>query len=680
MIDVLEQLDDLAIKVGPSSRESEIQRIIGLPVCGKPERADLDDASFRWVQGDHWARGFRLFDAQAAGILSFERTGKLFGLIPVGWGKTLLTLMVADHAYRQEGVKRSVLFIPASAWDQFSDIDLRWARSKTGLRVPVHLLGRRSPTQRWETARARWPGLYVMTSSLMERPDAADLLDRIGPELVIVDEAHKFKYPQTPSTARLLNYLKGNPRHGVPRKRLVALSGTMTTRGMRDYWHLITLCLNEDAPVPLSPRIAMAWAELLDSGAAMHPADAGPLADLVAWAQEHTTKPLIEDLVGFRRAFSIRLSTAPGAVSYGGAKIRTVLVIENRPVPDYKEADGYEELQALARAVEREGVAPNGDDIEHAIVGYGWLYQLAAGIFYDTFWPGAAELAKQKHWPLEKAAALLELAERHHAAQQAYHKILRKFLARKVRGLDTPFLVMSELQRTKDKHVPGEVFKAWKTMHDLDDADLPRRSKRPIRVSPFRIDEVIHWAKEIGGRDAIVWYQHDAVGEWFVERARAAGLDAAQYRAGHTMNRAIRDPSSGKGVAVASMPAHHQAKNLQHFKHVGFLQWSRPAGRTEQVLGRVHRNGQTLDELVVTTFNTIPFDYMNFSATLIDACYVQQAAASRQKILTCTHRPTPKVFAPEVLQELGFQPQSTAPEGKRLAEERFGAFEKQNRS
>lgn len=664
MNDVLEYLDELIDAAPEAPQETEVHRIVELPVRHQWTDDELEGASLRWVQADHWARGFRLFAPQAAGILEYETYGKLFGLIPVGWGKTLLTLMVAEAAFRRQEVKRSLLLVPANAWDQLCDIDLRWARSRIGMKAPVHLLGRRSIAQRTEIARRRWPGLYIMTASLMEKPDAEQILSLVRPQLVIVDEAHHFKHPRTPRSARLLRYIR---KH---KPKFVALSGTMTTRGLRDYWHLITLALREGSPVPLSIRIALAWADILDAGAPMHPTDADALADLVDWASAHTKKKLPEDLIGFRRAYEVRFNAAPGVVSFGGAQIHTVLVMENEPIANYTDCDGWDELFALAKAVRKDFIAPNGDKIDHAINAYAWLYQLASGFFYDTYWPDAADVAESKGWDARKAEALLELAKKHLGLQNFYHEKLREFLKRPIPGYDTPFLVASEIKRYGKRLVGKDLFEAWREMHDALDTDMPKRHKRPVRVCSFKVDAVADWAEQIGGQDVVVWFQHQAMGEWAGEIMRARGLRATVYTAG--MDREIRDPQSGKGVALASIGAHGQAKNLQHFKHVAFLQWPRPAGRAEQVLGRVHRNGQDLDELVVKTFNTLVFDHMNFAATLVDACYAQQTLGQRQKVITCTHVPVPKIWATEVLQELGLQPQTLNSKAKDFITERFG--------
>ena len=467
------------------------------------------------------------------------------------------------------------------------------------------------------------------------------------------------------------------------RPKLVALSGTITAKSLMDYHHLIRRCLGEGSPVPLSVQLATEWAAVIDSDAGASDAQTGPIRPLIGWAQTNFPRePLAEGRAGFRRAFRLRLTSAPGVVSTGDNEIGTSLLVSNRPPfsvnSSSQEAEkllpfaGGALLHKLLSQVENEWVTPNGDELEHAIHAFKWLYELSSGFYNELVWPTPEQLSLRRRITREEATEQLERAKFHLVAEQHYHKKLRGWISDfSTEGLDTPMLVGGGIAR-EDKRILGtregrEMAEAWRAAKACVFDDMPERDSRAIRVCSYKIDAMVRWAQELpAGKGAIVWVYHQEMGEWAHEALVAAGVDALHCPAGAQYDRLLARPVENgvsNKVVVASMSAHGTGKNLQCFQHTYFLQWPRSATMAEQTLGRNHRSGQEAEELEMVLNLSLRFDELVFAACAEDALYIHSTTGNRQKLIYCSYDPMPRMFSSDVLAERGV----AAGEWRRLA-------------
>lgn len=657
------------------AQERELRRICKLPVVAPLQlgERDFEQFCFDRIEATFFERGFRFYEPQANAIRAYEEHGGLFGAIGVGWGKTLITLAIADFAYREKGIKRSMLCVPAPVYDQLVDHDLAWCRQRIGLAVPFHKVGRAVASKRKRTVAARYEGCYIVPYSIISAPSEADIVRRIEPQLVILDEAHSVKNRRAARTRRIFSYLEEKGNEDI---ELCALSGTITSKGIEDYHHLIRRALGRLSPLPDQYNLAAEWGLILNSGAVPTESQAGELMPLIRWARNHWPREdFSPDVPGFRKAYRHRFTSAPGVVATSDTEIGTSLLIANVPVEGYQDAEGWEELDILMTRVE-EGITPIGDVIEHAIHAYKWLYELSAGFYNELFWPSAAQLAKSKSISEDYAEELLEAAKEHHLAQQEYHRALRSWLRTRGReGLDTPLLVGNEMAQHGHRRVGRPLYELWTEMRALEVDGMPERWSRAIRICPYKVDAAVAWARELPkGKGGIVWVHHEEMGLWITEALLEAGLDALHCPAGPQANRAIVDPVNADRVAVASLEAHGEGKNLQHFEHMFYVQWPRRAVRAEQSLGRVHRNGQQADEVEARLCNTLLFDSIVFAACLQDALYIHQTTGTRQKLIYGTHNPMPAIFSPEFLREHGMENRMLNAEQRVALQDRFGIY------
>lgn len=656
---------------------AEVRRIINMPVVRSMTPEELYAYNYSHVLADAFNQNWRLFNIQAEAVVAYELHGGMFGPIGVGWGKTLVSLMIANVGYAR-GLKKIVLFIPSHVLAQFVNVDIRWARTKVPMGYPIHILGGRNVQARRAIAASGQRGLYVFPYSLLSQPDSVDLLNAIAPELMILDEAHYVARRDAARTRRLLEiYDKFKPQ-------VCAMSGTITSKSVRDYGHLVKMCLPQFNPLPNAASMMEEWASVLDSensGQEWEKAGlgdvghrTGSLEPIIVWARtNYPAERFNNDVTGFRRAYRRRLSTTPGVVSSGDAEIGTTLTLSNRPIPEHKKWPNWEPLERLIDDVELRWKTPNGEVIEHQIHTFKWMYELTTGFYNELIWPTPDVFARRRQIPEPQAVEILIRAQEHHAAEQEYAKELRQFFGREARtGLDTPMLVGGNMAQHASRDVGQKLYDCWRYMHALDFEGRPKRDKRQIRVCSYKVDACVNWAQMMNGHGGICWYYNEEMGDWIVEQMMAAGVDVLHCPAGDAYNSIIIDHANVKKIVVASMSAHGTGKNLQHFQHQIFCQWPRPARLAEQTLGRTHRNGQLADELTVYTLNTTLFDQLNFAACLVDALYIHQTTGNRQKLVYAQYDPYPKIFPPAVLIEQGFENRRLDAEAQRLLTERFG--------
>lgn len=647
----------------------EITRICNLPSVFPLTSDEIEEFCRDRVLAKAYNEGFRLLPAQANGLMEYEEYGGVFGPIGVGQGKTLLTLMIANHAY-QKGLRRMMLLVPPEVLVQLVH-DIKFARTKVPINYPIHILGGKKMRERRALARSGKKGLYVFPYSLLSTQDTSDNLNDIRPEIIIGDEAHRISNPTAARTRRMTAYIDEHE------PECVFVSGTITSKSVMEYYHLIRASLGNNNPLPNTKSLAYEWAAVIDAGGESSWDDSshnnpGPLKPLVEWARTNYPElEITEDRKGFREAYKVRLISCPGVVSSGDSDIGTSLMFVNKPVEGKEQAEGWEKLKELIDQIEDQWLTPNEDEIEHAIHMWKWLNELSAGFYNQLVWPDVESFSKRRSMGAKQAQEILVKALKHHTAGQDYARVLREWLERHARpNLDTPFLLGQDMARNEGKNVGSELFDAWSYWKSLDFEGRPDRDSHAIRVCPYKVDAAIRWASSIDA-GGIIWYHHKAIGEWLYEKATEAGLDAIHCPAGH--NTQILDPKNVDRIVIASITAHGTGKNLQHFKDQCILQMPRSAKTAEQLLGRLHRTGQKADELEVVTMNTLPFDEFNFAACLNDALYIHQTTGVSQKLIYGGYSPIPKTFPPAVLRQRGAENvKELTAEQQRMMKDKFG--------
>lgn len=602
---------------------------------------------------------------------------------------TFISLLCAALAW-ERGFKRMILHVPPQVYTQLMTRDIPQARRDLVLfGLPFIGMGGETAARRRSIATSGKRGCYVMPYSLLSTKDTSAILDAIEPELIIADEAHNLKNLRHSSRAKRINaYMRTHD------PKFVALSGTITTKSIMDYRHLLEWCLGPGSCLPVTEGLALEWAKILDSETHSHGSEnpespsTGPILKLVQWARARVAEmptndakqelagALRSDRRGFRTAYRLRLESTPGVVSTPDAQIGTSLYFCNTEAAHDRSSESFQSLMRLIEGVETDWLTPQEEPIEYGLHKFKWLYELSSGFWHRLRWPSPEEYIEHRDGiSLGQATDLLNRAMEHHEAQKVYHSELRKWLEKvHIKGIDTPMLVANHISRffgSSDLQVSPLVAALYMEMRKLDFEGRPKRVSEPVWVDDFKLRHAVSWAQR--KKHGIVWYYHQTMGRELARALEEAGLDPLLCMAGRAADKTIAE-SKGR-VVVASIPAHNTGKNLQFHTNQLIAQFPRPARDLEQTLGRLHRMGQEADELIVDTCLTLDFDHMLVNACLLDSLYIHQTGGGMQKAVVAGWNPLPKVFPNSVLVERGLDPNG-GEAMERAMREHFGIGQK----
>lgn len=684
----MDRFQTIASNMQNTARESiaqEIERIIALPIIPQPTEEQIRAVSLYYCPDGE----IQLYPEQVNAMMQYHEYGGLLCPIPVGGGKTLVSVLIPNDAYNFFGKRKILLMVPPDLINQLRDVELPWYRRHISINIPFYWLAGQTAGKRMLLANSGRAGCYVVSYSILSGRQGSELLDAIKPELIVGDEIHSIA-SANPS-ARGRRFRIAIKMFGP---QLVGLSGTITKKSPRDYHHLAVHTLHENCFMPRPTGIADEWAKIIDcnassidefhNNAAPQP---GPIKPLIEWAKKYFPDQIFpNNLIGFRSAFNIRKDTCPGVIASNGDQLGVSLRITNidgsqqhrySSTLDNTKSNGWKELREIVKQLVTMWVAPNGDEIDHAMHLWRWRYELEGFGFYNNlYWPEAERVAARKKLPLAEAKNILERSQAHHMLHQEYMKDLRYWIKHRAKkGMDTPFLIAGDMFHHGSDHVGPTLYKSWKTMKDAEFEGMVERDKAVVRVCDFRVKKVVEWAqkwyKDRPNKAAIIWVKNKGVAEWLREVFLEADLPMVYCPAGKMGQQNIDDRAQGNKFAIASISAHHKGRNLQyHHDAEFFAQWPREAHIAEQSLGRVHRNGQEADECQIFQSIESDFDRVLFASCINDAAYIDQTS-QRQKLLYADYAEAPKILPYSVLMAWGTQATQLDAKGKRMLEDRF---------
>lgn len=578
--------------VGPSK---ELDRVLAIP------RRNLyvtdTSAAERWTETLRRPRnepcdcvakwGFCITKLNASQGWALEEASKYGGLlapIGVGHGKTGVDILLLMAM----GLQRGLLLIPANLRQQFLQRDYpQWsAHFKTpniagdGLFVP----GR--------------PVLHVVSYNELSQAKNTELLAQIAPDIVIADEAHNLKAKDRARTKRFLRLFSSRPN-----TKFAALSGTMTTRSIRDYAHLSTLALRENSPLPVHYPTLESWSTALD--AIDLPAPPGALMRLCN-PGEHV-----------RQGFKRRLLETPGVVATEEASIGCSLILSERKVKSVPKVivDGVKNIHESFQR-------PDGEELIDVMQKAAVARQMACGFYY--------------RWQFRKGETP-DQVEGWLDVRSVWHKELRDRLKHAGPGMDSPALLEAAARRWDDgythegqdypPHTKSGPLPVWASVYYQEWCAVRGTVDPytvPVWVDDYLIEDAAEWAaKNVG----IVWYQHSAVGERLAQLSKMP-----LYNAGEEANAGIILEKGDRSI-IASIKAHGTGKNLQAFSKQLVVSPPSDAAAWEQLLGRTHRQGQMADEVNCEVYRHMPDLADSIDSAVLRARYVMETTGSKQRLL-----------------------------------------------
>lgn len=477
-----------------------------------------------------------LFPVQAAALYEAVRCRGLYAPLPCGAGKTLITYLIPR--------------VFAQAWPQVD-----WAPV---LLTPAKLVkskGKRpSKTQvEFDALAADWgavpqwsPDRWVSYEAL-GRTDGKELLEKLAPKLLVLDEAHKCKAGSAAVTKRVKRYLKTHP-HTI----VVALTGTPIKRSLRDFAHIVNWCLRDGSPLPTNWSDLEVWSEALDEFRAgdldMFRSRPNPGA-LLDWARQKEIDCL-SPLEAGRAAVGRRIRETYGVVTLppGDETCAADLVIETSEVKQPQII--REALQTLYQ----QWALPDGELLAEGCEIYRHARELALGFYY--------------RWAEQPPADWLE-------ARRNWNAFVRAKLVRS-RKFDSP----DEIAKAY-ANVPERL--AWLAVRDSFDPKTV-----PVWLDTSHAQAAADWLK-LGGT---VWTDSTAYGECL------HSLSGAPYfrDQGRDVSGQLVTEYTGK-AAICSQSSIGEGFNLQRFSRALLVSCPPNNLQLEQILSRHHRRGQLASEV-----------------------------------------------------------------------------------
>jgi len=539
-VNLLERLRSDAAQAPPAPVGQTV-RILGLPrKSGRPTRRDLD----RLRAEVTLTRTYTLRDVQAESLFWCRQLGGFVGIVGVGHGKFLISAIAATVMQ----ASRPLLLVPARLRKQ---THTEIAKFRTHFRVHSALVVRS----------------YEEISS---RPE---MLDALAPDLVIADECHSLRHRTAGRTRRVIRYFRDHPD-----TRFVGMSGTYTSRSLKDYAHLVELALREHSPVPLEYLDLQAWAACVDVGGEPTHYDECLYAPI---AQGGDPRAALFELL--RDSPGVLMTTTQSCDAS----------IEFRRVP-------LELPGVVAQAVDRleaRWLSPAGVEITDAAQLAQVRRQLLQGFYYEWAWPGEPDLPWMQ-------------------TRNAWNRAVRAVIRQGRRGLDTPAQVAAWVDDGGGNAESQEARAAWQEHSHKDPPPV-----ETVWLDPFIAVAVLELLE-----------RHPAALVWSVSTAMHQGM--ADIVPSVPVGTPV--PEGADGQLAVSVRSHGTGSNLQAWS-VNVLTSMPPSGATmEQLLGRTHRLGQTSDEILVYWFDVHDSVRADVRKAQADAEYVQKTTGQAQKVLAAS--------------------------------------------
>lgn len=498
---------------------------------------------------------------QGYGIAECVENGGGWLAYPVGIGKTLIVEILA----RAFSAKRPMLIAPA------------------GLKKKTYH-DRGQLIKNWRLGNP--PPRFTSPEELA--PEAGSmLLERMRPDLIIVDESDELANPKSSAVRRLDRYIR-KYRSEVS---VVLMTGSPTRKSIMGYWHMLCWALDERAPVPLTQGEARMWARALDETGRMPSVRPGPLGATLAQA---------------RAWYRTRLEETPGIVIVDGDSCDQPLTIRLRTAREDSALDRYFEMFAL-QAYENPDV-PDGLLVGDALSRWRIEGQLGCGYFQRYVAPGPPQEWRDARRNLSGfVRTAIDDSDDHDHPLDTEAQVIRRFA----------------------EHPIVQAWLIWKDVYD------PRTEA--VWLSNATIHTAVAWLAE-SAAPGIIW----CGGVEFAEALSiATGLSYYGAKGQDQRGRGLHVADSKRSL-IASWHANKKGFNLQAWRRAAIFHPPQSAKWREQIYGRSHRSGQD-KPVVIDEFMTSGGTFDGFDAAIAEAKFARATVGLTQKILRATitrQRPT----------------------------------------
>lgn len=540
------------------TESEDFKRVRDLPRREAPrDLCDLMTQAFKTPRGTQ-----RLRPLQAGTLTDLFDWKGAIGQIPVGGGKTLVSLLAALIM----GARRTLLLVPANLKRKTEKFD-----------IPFY-------AEHW-----RMPScLVIETYERLQTAKNANLLFDLMPDLVVADEAH---FLRNKDTARWRRFSRFFNEHPTQRPPLLAMTGTLTTRSLRDYWHIVKLALPNQCPMPLHWNRLQEWADALDAHVPEERRVA-PGALMQFCRRGETVRE------GYRRRFC----ETPGIISSTSTGFADDEIEPGMELHELDPGEPPPDIRNAFRQLRETWETPGGEEISDAVSLWRHAGSLAQGFYLRWVWPGGQPdvewLARRKAWK----------------------KFVRHTLQHNRRQLDSELQVWNACEAGVYQ---SQEWLDWKEMEAR-----PYGLKGPPTEAVWVSNWLVQHARSFVERQRsrfIIWCRNPGMGERMAEQ-----LGVPYYGGGDD---GILDR---RQTCVASIQAHGTGKNLQTFSKNLFLAPPLGGMQWEQTLGRTHRSGQQADTVEYYIYLHCKELVNGFYKALGDAEYTEETTGTPQRLRRAT--------------------------------------------
>lgn len=511
----------------------EYERIKGLDTR-QWDHETTEQAVAYWTKRFSRGTGMQLWPAQAQALSELATQGSCVASIPIGGGKTLLTALSPLVARAQ----RPVLFLEAQL------------TPKTEIE--------------FENLRQHWhlhPNLQIWSIESVSTKKNRDLLDRLNPDFIVIDEAHRLRYhpasDETTLSTRTVRFMRfAASRYDA---RWMILSGSLMKMGSLGQVYLFAnWALKQGSPLPLPKDEMRAWCAALDERLGYQESRVG-VGALPALDPDADGSTKLEKA---RKAVHMRMAKTPGMFFVKETKLDVNLTIREEPL------ETPPEILELVDDLEQHWVTPNGEELEDSLSVRRHGRELSCG-FYQRWTPPAP-----KPW--------LE-------SRRVYNRFIKEMKGKTVFfGTENEHTLDSPAQIEDAFPMAPEILQ-WR---EIEPTFVP--NPVPYWVSDYAVRGAQRWA-ERQDRPFVIWVEHVNVAK---RVAKELGLP--YYGAGTEAAKAVVGLRSS---AVLSF-AHIVGKNLQFFSRGLCMSCPSNEDDLNQMIGRLYRPGQTKDVEISFFLNT----------------------------------------------------------------------------
>lgn len=507
--------------------------------------------------------------SQAAALREMADCGGLFAPIRVGGGKTLVSLLAGTVCE----AKRALLLVPASLIAKTRADAIQLARH-------------------W-----RIRPITIESYEMLSRDRLGRILQGLKPDLVIADEAHRLKNTRAGCTKRLSKYLQQVRKGGEYHCTFVAMSGTITTRSLREYWHLIRWALGNGAPLPGDLEEFQQWCWAIDEK--VNPESRWQPGALVRLAEKPEGKDVLERA---RNAYRQRLIATPGVISTKEEIPGMSLTLKATPLeaPDH--------LRELVLAMRNSYETPDGHPFEMPMELWRHCREMQCGFYYI--------------WDPRPPDEWLE-------ARKEWSGFLRGVLVRS-KNYATPGDI---IRAVKDPSTKTDWIREARELHQKWEG--VKHSFKPNTVPMWVDDTVLRYAADwlsTGDTDSkLCWVEHRCFGP------RLSELTGIPYFGAEGRNSEGTLLENHKGPAICSVHSCSTGLNLQFNWHQNlYVSPMSKNDRWEQSLGRTHRDLQKEDEVTAEVLMMCREAYSSMVYAMRESEYTQHTTGQPQKLVYCT--------------------------------------------